>query len=689
MTTRKKLTHTEIPREQIPEVINTDISIKNYKGYDETVGSLEEFLSAPPPYEDVPDGKEENDLIRTSEFYARFPSQQYFDYGLRQKLFYEKQHGGSRTIKIETYIPKGFMIDKSFSSVDSKSTLYVNHVKKVAVWSVRGTDFNNRVDMLVNSRIVTQDTSGWADGSVNDVLISIIEKYKQPGREYRLIFASHSQGASIQLALLDVDWENPNLTEDGEIVFARREDNIEAGRLIKDYTKYVDKAYFYNIGYPWNYNERLISQSKKVNNRDKIQRLKNILVFFEIEGDLISRNIINYPYGIKYVINKKTKSFFDTGHGILHFLNPVTLGLTKPVEEIQIQLEESEHLYVKSEHLQGIIDQILFNINKEYPIERNPGKHELLNNYYDYLVEINTNKDTQKVRWLNVQEDFLSYLRSNSMRLDLREAQTIIPINNIDDLMSTQQVKAKATGGKGKGKAPKAPKAPKAAGAKKEPKRDKGYETIGQTDFDPKNPFRESGESSAYASMSRGEKSAYTKRMNKERARTGLSPFIPSKSSRRGAPPPYPKGLPAPPAPAPAPAPAQTPYPRGTIQQVISNPNVTIENLVANRMTGVSIPTARSRIQGTSKLKEFVVGPDGIPSIAVYANAHPNTQMGDFAPTGKKRVDVHKGNKLIAPNLPEVAKRKPGRPRKTPITELKAKKPRAKKLTSVVKVPKL
>jgi len=112
---------------------------------------------------------------------------------------------------------------------------------------------------------------------------------------------------------------------------------------------------------------------------------------------------------------------------------------------------------------------------------------------------------------------------------------------------------------------------------------------------------------------------------------------------------------------------------------------------VSNAVTGTPIPLSlpKSRISSLNRVKEFVVGRDGIPHATVYSKSGENVMMGEFSPTGKKRVDVHKGNKLIAPNLPEVAKRKPGRPRKTPITELKAKKPRAKKLTSVVKVPKL
>ena len=400
------------------------------------------------------DSKKKDDIVITYEFFARFPSQQYFDYGKKKMIQYE-QETGKYFINVETYIPEGFIIDKDYSSFDEKSTLYVNHNTKVAVWCVRGTDKYNYLDMNINKNIVTGDFSGIADGSFNDVLISIIDKYKRFRNNYKLIFASHSQGATIQLALLDMNWDN---YEDNDPLQELRPkpENVRAGQVIGDYTQYVDKAYFFNTGYPggtvsgFSYNtDSYFARKKKLNSSDKIKRLNEILNFYGIEGDLISKNIIYYPYGHKLIIDRNL-GLFDLGHSLLYFLNPQTLGFTEPIKKVEIQIEDDPKLYIKDPYLENIINQLLIDFNNKYSqtpvapkflIETSSLAQKFLDADMSLILEryTKTVNGVEKIQWLNVQKETIELLRQSVYTKAVITFNNLSNINNIEDLMAQKR----------------------------------------------------------------------------------------------------------------------------------------------------------------------------------------------------------------------------------------------------------
>jgi hypothetical protein len=598
--------------------------IERYNIYEETSRTRKYDIYNIPPegIRQYPSGGEFERLIQISQFFARFPAEEYVDYE-RQVMrsmpvvnIEGRGYSKEEISEVDIFIPKKYQNDPRFSSNDGRSQLYVNNDKLLVIWVLKGTDLFSMSDMYRNYKISTSDMSNWVDSTAYDLLVSIIRKYKYDGSKWQIFFASHSQGASIQLALLDTDWNDPDITLKSyseNMLLSTKDDKI------MDFTKYVDKAYFYNTGYPpWTY---FISRTD-TKTKDKKDRLDSIINFFNIKGDIIASNVDSYKYGQHYIFTNDL-GLFDLSHSSLNFLSDADLGLQSRKEK-KIQLEQDLSMYEKDSYKQ----QKIRDLRERLPDTGEISKSEFDISYVELVVSYT--EKSGRINWRAVQDIAIESLEGRLKIFGEHVLKTIaeyekniikIPINNIEDIMPPKQRQD-------------IPRTIK-EGA---PIQDILKEKRGGTKIEEGPPYTEPIGPPV------------PPRLRREEGREEMK--YSQKKATRGP---------------------------------TTNPNVTIESMISQQVSGVPIPLARSRVKRESKLKEFSVGADGIPK---FTYEEKPGEPGAFKRLSKKRVDTHKGNKLEAPTLPEVSKKAPAK-KSTPITKLKEKKAPVKKLNKSVKIPKL
>ena len=125
------------------------------------------------------------------EYYANFP----FD-------VYNNWYG--KKTMIPKYVPQGFLYDHEIS--DQDNVVYVNEQLKQVVWSVRGTDLSNNKDVWNDIKIVFGGTDHFVQSPYYHKWLHILYKYRvnisNLKKQYKIIFSSHSLGASVQQGLI-------------------------------------------------------------------------------------------------------------------------------------------------------------------------------------------------------------------------------------------------------------------------------------------------------------------------------------------------------------------------------------------------------------------------------------------------------------------------------------------------------
>lgn len=220
-------------------------------------------------------------------------------------------------------ISKGWLIDYSLS--DKNNAIFYNPTIKNVVWSIRGTDFTNIHDIYEDIYIFL----GYPDIIANNYYkkaVDVVNKYKihkASNDKYKIIWASHSRGGSMQQALILNNWENENLN-----ILDGIKNYFGNDYSISDFSLYVDEVYSYNFGvfvtqfFTSPAKVLMINQQKK----DRLYKINNLLF---ISGDPISNiGLVNLNYYIGNIYIFKPKSF--NTHSIENFINDDLLKIISP-----------------------------------------------------------------------------------------------------------------------------------------------------------------------------------------------------------------------------------------------------------------------------------------------------------------------------------------------------------------------
>ncbi len=554
------------------------------------------------------------------EVFSRFPNEQYQDYGEVQHARYTDYIKNVRDTNIkklepvatlDTFIPKGFLIDNDFSDKNNLNNVYVNEKEKIVVWTIKGIDSkitsgNAYTDFIDSYRIVSKSLKYWATADYYTMANKIIEKYKIDRRGYKLYWSSHSRGAAIQLSLITLDWADPDLNPLGKELY------ILNDVTILDFAFYVDGVFLYNTGAPpwaflYTYSQNSIYgkiKPEKVFKLSKILYLGFVKAYIPFVADILSKGAQEYPYGNQIYIEKKRSSV----HDVVNFLPDYVYNF-EPVSQPVI-----EPTLIKS------AAEINSNIIQPNLIDQGP-KEIIVEPVIDYIYQTNLiNNYTNKL--------------SNDIDIDTDMA--------------------------GKG-------ITTASGAYNKGLKDKiSGERKKRSDFISEVLFSEYEK--GINSGGRGDN------LRKVALKPSLQPQPPQGPQPSQGPKIESKTEP------PRTGPKESQHTESKAQKDYSNPNITTENKIKSIFSGYSIPDYNPRLKREPKLKEFSINKDGT---LVKTLDFKDDKIGEFQRISKKRVDVHKGNKLMPPLLPE------------PVTgtkikkEAKMKKPPVKKITKVIKAYKL
>lgn len=303
-----------------------------------------------------------SEIIKQSEyeFYALFPFFNYFmdDVGytqqsptpdkfknfddsklkeqVRQDKFVNPQTGIPRI-----NIPYGYQIDQTLSTKDHNHLVLVNHELKEVVYTIRGTNLSDKNDILSDLMILVWGSTSLKSSvtgtknspafniDIYQKAIDIIKKYKfnrSDNRVYKIIFASHSLGATIQQILLLREYK-----EQGGVNIECKEDYQEILQCNEvDYKinvyQYVDKVYGYNLGVGFGDMVRGVLGSPVGANLDQrlskehIYKLKKINNIFHTTADPIS-GLFSVPSSFIGSVKQVPSKFMFDKHTIMNFMS--------------------------------------------------------------------------------------------------------------------------------------------------------------------------------------------------------------------------------------------------------------------------------------------------------------------------------------------------------------------------------
>ena len=650
-----------------------------------------------------------------TEYFARFPAEQYHDYNdikeERMKTFNTRFSGQMPTepfATYDTYIPKGFLIDHSFDAKteyeNSINQVYVNDVEKIVVWVIKGIDFPAPTGKDIGDvmKILGTNMKDWATTEYVTMAFNIVRKYKftRDIKRHKIYMSSHSRGASIQLALLTFNWagEMPtNLNEEGKKLFRESEELYPYEH--KDLSLYIDGAFLYTPGYPplkfltnWITNKIYPEINKK-----KQDRLKNILNLGFVRGASILKETLgyekgkgegiigfdpisvgasfDYPYGNKFYV--KQRSLLP--HTIFNFL-PEYITDYKPMEKPNIQLIEPVQKYetpirtnmfdIPAYPAQMILTKKYEPVDTSKPYELAPTVKKgqlskLTDEEYEELERKEYEILLKKMReeYDEMQQEIKKMVVVEPTHSDSTQTNLIYGKNKLsDDIDIDMSSKRKYYGYD--------------AGSKEAAAAQRGYRDkiaglspteSGEAYLKGYNPTGTSGrpkKKSIIEDLEREDTEQPKFTQEKSKARSGGGAGGTERT-----------------------APKKEPEFESKAKRDYNNPKITIENQVESMFTGQEIPQFQPRIKQESKVASFTVDKDGTLKKTFTVGKDTPSSIKRLT---KKRVDVHKGNKLEAPLLPEVKEvNKTTKSKAMKEKEAKEKAPAVKKITKAQKIYKL
>ncbi len=213
---------------------------------------------------------------KTWEYFARFPFDVYNNWYDNMTL-------------LPKYAPDGYLYDHDIS--DKDQVVYYNLSDKIVVWTVRGTDAftPNYQDLYNDIKIIFHTTNDFIDSKYYRKWLKIVYKYKIKDK-YKIIFASHSLGGTVQQGLLLHTFEH-DLFAPNEIIGHGSVISEEALSAI--YNKYKSYNVYNYVDYVFSYNpgsSPLVISAEFFYNKPQAQyfKLKRSNYIYLIEGDPIS-----------------------------------------------------------------------------------------------------------------------------------------------------------------------------------------------------------------------------------------------------------------------------------------------------------------------------------------------------------------------------------------------------------------
>ncbi len=190
-------------------------------------------------------------------------------------------------------IPEGFAIDHYLS--EFSDIVFYNIIKKEVVWTIRSTNPSYVSDIFENIKLVFLGADTFVDSTYYQKFLRIVKKYKVDLKGYKIIFSSHSRGASIQQGLLLYQYQNGlNVNLFQSLVNSVEEDG-KIPLQINVY-EYVDEVFAFNPGSIFidNYLQGYVLSIEHVR---KLSKINNIYL---VEGDKFS---LNEQYSFKAIKN--------------------------------------------------------------------------------------------------------------------------------------------------------------------------------------------------------------------------------------------------------------------------------------------------------------------------------------------------------------------------------------------------
>lgn len=193
------------------------------------------------------------------------------------------------------YLPNSWLVYHSLSNKDQ--TVYYSDILKQVVWTVRGTDIKNVKDMLYNLFIVSEKEQLSVLKNYIDVMVEINNIFRI-NKKYKIICASHSAGAQIQLYI------------------------VNHSKTVYDS---IYKLFLYNVGSsPLSKIKGIFSLDKIVNylfseeEKEIFRKKINILL---VEGDIISENVNKKIGNVIYIKQKVPEIEYKLFGKDLYFLD--------------------------------------------------------------------------------------------------------------------------------------------------------------------------------------------------------------------------------------------------------------------------------------------------------------------------------------------------------------------------------
>lgn len=330
------------------------------------------------------------------EFYSIFPAIQYL------------LHRGTQTIA-----PKGYQTNYDLSSktngrLDYQHLVFINEQKKEVIYSIKGTYWGDYGDIISDfvlglgtQKMLTafNKLRPLMRNNIYEIASNIITKYKINSKvKYKIIFASHSLGATLQQILLMSDY----VSEQKYINRLRYTDNTfelnfnpdpDNDKKINIY-EYVDKVYAFDIGIglfdgivahynKLTMNPKQISKLKEINNLFYVPSTQTTM--YDISAQITDREGLERIFiGNIQRVSKRSEDMI--AHSIYNYANEEVLESLKDIPEG----EKRENAIKKIKEYMNILESSLDNIRKNKQeniilLAETPERKTIVNNLINEL----------------------------------------------------------------------------------------------------------------------------------------------------------------------------------------------------------------------------------------------------------------------------------------------------------------
>lgn len=306
------------------------------------------------------------------EFYAIFPAIQYLRHR-DTKVEYPPPGRGERTpIKKPTRVeyPKGWLLDFLLSTSDYEHCVVYNDITKEVIYSIKGTYWGDMGD--VGSDIFTMGSirglqllnqiSPIIRNNIYEIAHKVIDKYKIKKR-YKVIFSSHSLGATLQHILLLKNYKDAENQKQMRIRDQALEQsvNVPNNDIPINIFENVDKVYFYDPGV--GIFDGLVALYHKyfINPEQQkiLRKINNVFYVPYSKGDVTS--LVSDRLGLENIffgnIHQSTNKVEYLAHSLYNHVNDNVIKILEdPQKNKQYEIKSYHQNIQKQDSRQKLID---------------------------------------------------------------------------------------------------------------------------------------------------------------------------------------------------------------------------------------------------------------------------------------------------------------------------------------------